>query len=157
MANNDGKNDQSHETATRFPYTEVSEAENVAPLATWQQNMMESGGNSTLAQEVARRGNEGAAKQRQGGSLDPQQRDASQHSGLQQSHQQTEQSKDTRAYAEHGEAASLSALQKDQAQLKDGQRLNRGHTRDQDREKTQEQSQQQGKEKANEQQKTQGR
>jgi len=153
MANNDKKNDQSHENATRFPYTEVSNGELVAPTATWQQDMMASGGNSTLAQEIARRGYEGAAKQQQGQSLNPHQRDASPHSGLQQSHQQTEQSKDTRAYAAQGEAASLAVLQKDQAQLKDGQRLNQGHTKEQDKEK----SQQQGKEKSNEQGKTPGR
>ena len=149
--NNDGKNGQSHEDATYFNYAEVSNAEIVSPTATWQQNMMESGSDSPLAQEMGRRGYEGAARHQQGLSLDPNDRDAAQQSGLQQSHQQSEQSKDTRAYAEQSEAASLAALQKD------GQRLSAGHSKDQDQEKSQEQSQQQGKEKSHEQDKTQGR
>lgn len=114
---------------------------------------MQSGGNSAMAREVEHRGYQAAAKVQRGESLKPETQQAA-HSHVQQSHQQTEQSKDTRTYAQGQEKMSLLALKQD-AQTKDSQRLQKGHTQEQS--KQQDQQQQKGQEKSNEQQKQQGR
>lgn len=170
MANNDGNG---HGTDIHFPYTEVTDGTEVSPISAWQQQQLESQGDSAMVREVERRGLEAAAKIQRGESQRPEHQQAP-RSNMEQSHQQTEQSNDTRSYAQGQEKTGLAALRQDQArtgqergeskslavmqqdaQGKDNQRLRQGHTQQQARE--QNQQQQKGQEKSHEQQKQQGR
>jgi hypothetical protein len=117
MAGNDGR---SHENDTYAAYDgQVSEAElgTLQPSPTWSQESAQ--GDGDYASSVVRHAYEYARQQQQERAQGMEQRGDTvqgRQSGLAESHRQTDQAKDTRAYAQSKEEqTSLSALHKDQA------------------------------------------